>query len=192
MLFATQITIFGCLNLASPGRTLHVQPRHPSSKRSPSPSPLVGSEPSTLSQRSMLSPRLPLSVTTESVPSPRRTREEWCVRTDRESPDWPDVRSKRGKPPQSKLRRLPVCPRCEHLLRGQDLNLRPPGYEPGELPNCSTPRHKGQLYHGMRELATRGPERPVSPRYRRSRWHSPRRWARRNSTLPPTSHRSPQ
>ncbi len=23
--------------------------------------------------------------------------------------------------------------------RGQDLNLRPPGYEPGELPDCSTP-----------------------------------------------------
>jgi hypothetical protein len=28
-------------------------------------------------------------------------------------------------------------------LRGQDLNLRPLGYEPNELPDCSTPRHSG-------------------------------------------------
>ena len=27
-------------------------------------------------------------------------------------------------------------------LRGQDLNLRPLGYEPNELPDCSTPRLK--------------------------------------------------
>ena len=27
-----------------------------------------------------------------------------------------------------------------HLVAGQDLNLRPPGYEPGELPNCSPRR----------------------------------------------------
>ena len=28
-----------------------------------------------------------------------------------------------------------------HELRGKDLNQRPPGYEPDELPDCSTPRY---------------------------------------------------
>src|SRR5271169_6847842 len=29
-------------------------------------------------------------------------------------------------------------------LRGQDLNLRPSGYEPDELPGCSTPRQRAK------------------------------------------------
>src|SRR4030043_1575870 len=33
-------------------------------------------------------------------------------------------------------------------LRGQDLNLRPSGYEPDELPDCSTPQQSGGVYRG--------------------------------------------
>ena len=32
-------------------------------------------------------------------------------------------------------------------LRGGDLNPRPLGYEPNELPDCSTPRHENPSYH---------------------------------------------
>ena len=33
------------------------------------------------------------------------------------------------------------CVLCGGWLRGLDLNQRPSGYEPDELPGCSTPRH---------------------------------------------------
>ena len=41
------------------------------------------------------------------------------------------------------------------LWRGQDLNLRPPGYEPGELPNCSTPRRPFQSTDARSPVARR-------------------------------------
>ena len=34
-------------------------------------------------------------------------------------------------------------------LRGQDLNLRPLGYEPNELPDCSTPRQFSENVVGL-------------------------------------------
>ena len=39
-------------------------------------------------------------------------------------------------------------------LRGQDLNLRPLGYEPNELPGCSTPRQNFVVGLGRLELPT--------------------------------------
>ena len=45
-----------------------------------------------------------------------------------------------GGPSNKKGHRLKAMTWC-YWSRGQDLNLRPPGYEPGELPDCSTPHH---------------------------------------------------
>ena len=39
--------------------------------------------------------------------------------------------------------------------RGQDLNLRPSGYEPDELPNCSTPRRDRQHSRPVSRSASR-------------------------------------
>ena len=40
------------------------------------------------------------------------------------------------------------------LLREQDLNLRPSGYEPDELPGCSTPRHRTAVSYTHLTLPT--------------------------------------
>src|SRR5215469_5752331 len=51
-------------------------------------------------------------------------------------------------------------------LRGQDLNLRPSGYEPDELPGCSTPRpwqRPGIVPGGLCRMGWRTWRRPTLP-----------------------------
>src|SRR5271168_4553270 len=44
------------------------------------------------------------------------------------------------EPTQKKIERATFSVYALGWLRGLDLNQRPPGYEPDELPGCSTPR----------------------------------------------------
>jgi hypothetical protein len=47
--------------------------------------------------------------------------------------------------------------------RGQDLNLRPSGYEPDELPDCSTPRRTMHGTHGFVHHQVVSPRSPATP-----------------------------
>jgi len=49
----------------------------------------------------------------------------------------------------------------EFWLRGRDLNPRPLGYEPNELPDCSTPRQKNDPSILTQECATARTLRPL-------------------------------
>src|SRR2546421_1838642 len=53
-------------------------------------------------------------------------------------------------PRSAKLSYAPSDKHYEGWLRGRDLNPRPLGYEPNELPDCSTPRQS--YYHKTREI----------------------------------------
>ena len=46
-------------------------------------------------------------------------------------------------------------------LRGLDLNQRPLGYEPNELPDCSTPRCRHERYCRGRSLSSRRTDQPI-------------------------------
>jgi len=48
-------------------------------------------------------------------------------------------------------------------LRGQDLNLRPSGYEPDELPGCSTPRREESFGEHVRSTGLAVTYSPASP-----------------------------
>ena len=75
-----------------------------------------------------------------------RSRFLSCCRGPRVGQTWATDGPRAGrttKPTRAGLRKCASAPtNCGCGLRGQDLNLRPLGYEPNELPGCSTPRSR--------------------------------------------------
>src|SRR4029078_10677174 len=60
----------------------------------------------------------------------------------------------RGDGDGCRATKKPSRKRAFGWLRGQDLNLRPSGYEPDELPGCSTPRHQLRKQKRRREIGS--------------------------------------
>src|SRR5215831_14720242 len=79
-------------------------------------------------------------------------------------------------------RQRPAPSRCKlKWLRGRDLNPRPLGYEPNELPDCSTPRQRKTDYIRLPRRANLNllkteslqERRQRRRRIRRRRWQDP-------------------
>ena len=77
-----------------------------------------------------------------SQDSTRRSR-VICFRERKHICPWTDFQTF----PSVNAKKMKSCDFTLFWLRGKDLNLRPSGYEPDELPSCSTPRYVAILQH---------------------------------------------
>ena len=60
------------------------------------------------------------------------------------------------------LRYVCFCHGHKWLVAGPDLNRRPSGYEPDELPSCSTPRPRSPIIGANAEIASKYPKKVYS------------------------------